>query len=55
MDRAMNVGEASPDGSGFSYQGEDYGFVARVGAEVAWVAAADPEVGVQLRSALSDF
>jgi hypothetical protein len=55
IDRAMNVGEASPDGSGFSYQGEDYGFVARVGGEVAWVAAADPEVGVQLRSALSDF
>jgi hypothetical protein len=55
MDQAMSVGEATVDGSGFSYRGEDFGFVSRVGGEVVWVVAADPEVGAELRSALTGF
>ena len=50
---AMNVGEATTDGAGSAYAGDDYAFLALAGEEVVWVVAGDPAVGALLRSQLT--
>jgi len=52
---ALDTGEATPDGGGFSFSGNDYAFVSQSGDRVAWVVAGDPGVGATLRSWLADF
>jgi hypothetical protein len=52
---AMDTGEPTPDGGGFSFSGNDYAFTALSGSRVAWVIAGDPVVGATVRSWLTDF
>lgn len=55
VEAAMNVGPAMSDGVGMSFVEDDYAFVARTGDRVVFVAAGDPEVGVELRSFFAEF
>lgn len=51
---AMAVGEATEEGAGTVFAGDDYAFVARSGETVVWVAASDPAVGESITAGFAE-